>query len=133
MMIKIVQLVKNMSQQIIAKELGISKNSILEILLKFQSTESVLEWPKCSHLWKSLHRMVWKLMRMSTVQPKKMARQVMDECNLFNMVSVHTTYHILQEHRLKGCIAAKKPALTKKFLKKRLSWSKDYELWYAHA
>lgn len=39
-------------QAIIAKELGISKNSIFEIFLKFQSSETISNWPKCSCLLK---------------------------------------------------------------------------------
>ena len=49
-----------------------------------------------------------------------------DECNFSNLVSVDTTKCILQEHELKGCIAAKKFSLNKKHLKVRLSWGMNY-------
>ena len=47
---------------------------------------------------------------------------MIDECDLSNLVLVDTTKCILWEDELKGCIATKKPTLTKKHLKGRLSW-----------
>ena len=49
----------------------------------------------------------------------------MDECDLSNLVSVDLIKCIFQKQ---GCIAAKKPAVTKKHLKSRLSWSLRCEL-----
>ena len=46
---------------------------------------------------------------------------------------VDTTKRIFGEYELKGCIAANKPASTKKYLKARLRWSKRYELLDADA
>ena len=57
---------------------------------------------------------------------KKNAVQVMDECDLSNLESIDTTMNILWEPELMGCITAKKPALTKKHLKTRLSCSQSY-------
>ena len=72
---------------------------------------------------------VWKLIRTAKVFPKKTGRQVMNEYDI-HLASVDTIKYIFQEHERKGCIAAKKPLLTKKV---RLSWSKMYELWDANA
>lgn len=54
---------------------------------------------------------------------------VMDEYDLFNLVSVDNTKWILQEHRRKRFISTKKPALNKKHLKATLNWPKWHELW----
>ena len=66
------------------------------------------------------------LHRMGKVRPKKTARQVMNECDLPNLVSVHTAKRIL--HEFKESITVKKPELTKNCLKARFSWRKRYEL-----
>ena len=77
--------------------------------------------------------MIRKLIKTVKVQPKKTAKQVMDDCDLSNLVSVHTTKCIIYENELKGCIVDKKRTFTKKHLKARLSWSKRYKLWDADA
>ena len=74
-----------------------------------------------------------KLIKTVKAQPKKTARQMMNDCILSNLVSTDTTKHILHEYELKGCILTKKPALNKKYLKARLSWSMRYEVWDANA
>ena len=96
----IMKMVKNISQWATGKELRISRSSISEILLKFQGTRSVFGSTK-----------MWLLL--------KAAAQVTDECDLFNLMSVDTIKCIHQEHELKGCISAKKLAITKKHLKAR--------------
>ena len=37
-------------------------------------------------------------------QPKEVARQVMNECDLSNLVSVYTTKRIPREHEMMDCI-----------------------------
>ena len=107
----------------IAQELGISKSSISDILLKFQSTGSISARPTCGHPRKL---QVQKLMRIVKVSVKKIARQVVDVYNLCNLVSVDTTKHIFREQGVKQCIIANKLALWKP-LKARLSWLRRYE------
>lgn len=60
-------------------------------------------------------------MKTAKVQPKKTAKQVVDEWDLSNVVSVDITKHILWEHELMRSISVKKPALNKNI------W-KSYEL-----
>ena len=57
---RIGKMAKNMSLLAIAKELGISRSSI-SVILKSQGTGSVSAQPRCIHLQKMWHMMVWKL------------------------------------------------------------------------
>ena len=87
---------KNISQQATAERLKISRSNVFEILTKFQGTESVLVWSRYKWSPKLLHRLVQKLIRTAQSQPKKTARQVIDECNLSNLVLIDTTKNIFQ-------------------------------------
>ena len=129
MWMKKMKMAKNMSLCTRAKELGILWSIISEFFSKFQNTRILSDRPRCCRPWKLLHWMVQKLIRTAKAQPKKTVKQVMDECELFIFISVDSTKHILYKHELKGFIEVKKPALTEKHLKARLSWSKRYELW----
>ena len=75
------KMAKNMSQRWLAKELEISRSGVLEILSKFQGTRNVSDSLKCSRRQKLLHGIVRKLIKTAKVQPKKTARQAMDECD----------------------------------------------------
>ena len=70
--------------------------------------------------------MARKLNTTAKAQLKRTARQRMNECDLSNLVSVDTSKHNLQKHKLKKCITVKKPL--KKNLKAKLSFSNIYEL-----
>ena len=95
MRMKVVKMAKNMSQRAIVKEFGISKSRISEILPRFQGTGSILNQPGYGCSQNLQHRKVGKLIKIAKAQPKTTARQVMDECVLFSLVSVDTTEHIL--------------------------------------
>ena len=95
-----------MSQQAKAKEPGISRRGILEIILKFLGIGSIPDQPRCGHPSKLLQRIVRKLNRITKVQLKKTVRQVMDECNLSIFMSVDIIKSILWEQELKGYVAA---------------------------
>ena len=72
---------------------------------------SVSDRPKCSHPQKLQYRILWKLIRTENVLQKKTIRQAMNEYALSNLVEI--IKRIIREHELKGCIEAKKLALTK--------------------
>ena len=101
-------LAKNVSQRVIAKKLGISRNGISEILNKFQGTRIISNLPRCGHPQKVKHGMVRKLIGTAKAQPKKSARRAMDEHDLSNSVSVDNTKRIPRGLELNGCISAKK-------------------------
>ena len=55
------------------------------------------------------------------------ANQLRRECGLEEKVSVSTVKRVLRSNRLYGRVAMKKPALTKKLMKRRLDWCKQRE------
>ena len=101
-----VKMFKNMRQRTIPKKLRILRSANSEILSKFQGTGNVSDRPRCGHPWKLLYTVVQKLISTVKTQPKKTTKLVMDECDLSNLVSVDTSEWILQEHKMKRCIAA---------------------------
>ena len=129
MRMKIVKMANYMSQGAVAKELGISRCGIAENLSKFQSTGSVSARPRCGRPRKQKYCMLWKLIRTVKAEARNSVSQVTEECNLSNSVFVNTIECNHREPQLKGCIAAKKPALRKKHVKGKFRWSMRFELW----
>lgn len=80
-----------MRQHAIIKVFRISRSGISEVLSGFQGVESISDRARCGRPQKRKHKMVQKLRRTAKVQSKKTARQVMDECDMPNLVSVDIT------------------------------------------
>lgn len=127
---KAVELLKrNMSQRQVATELGISRGAVRGIGEKIATAKNVLDRKRSGRPSKLDSRDKRKLMRTSRKNPKLTARQVLSESGVTTLVSVDTAKRILRSGGLRGYVAAKKPALTRKHLKKRLEWSKQHMLW----
>ena len=77
---------KNMSQREIVREFVIAKSGITEILSKLQGRVSTSGRPGCGRPQKLYQRMVQKLIRAIKAQLEKTSRQIMDECELSNLV-----------------------------------------------
>ena len=78
------QMVKNKCQRLIAKELGILRNSISEILFKFQNASKVSNRSRFDCSLELLHVVVRILIKTAKPQPKRTARHFVDEYILSN-------------------------------------------------
>ena len=127
--LRVVELLKTKSQREIVEDLQISRGAVRGIVRKYQQTNSVQDRRKSDRPSKLD---IWDrraLVRTSKVNPKFTARQVLHESAITTPVSTDTVKRVLRDSGLKGCIAIKKPALSKRHIKNRITWAKQHSTW----
>lgn len=117
---------EGISQRRISIELNISRKGVQNILKKHRTLNIIENLPKSGPKKKYSERDVRLLVRMSKANPFYTAR---DLRNRWKNLSVETVKKILQNNKLFGRIATKKPFLNKKQIKKRMDWATEYGNW----
>ena len=109
--------------------LNISRRSVQYIIKKFKLTGDVKDRPKSGRNCLLSDREVRRLVRISKGTPTWTAREVRQEANMENLVSLGTVRRTLRRNGLFGRIAIRKPYLSEGHRKKRFAWSQDRLSW----
>ena len=115
----------------IAKKLGINKNTVSNIVKKHKSTGSVKDLPGRSRKKSTTQRQDSRLIRRSLndrrLTSSDLKKVWQEECGI--NVTSRTVRSRLNEAGLKGCVAVKKPLLSKKNRKARFDWARAHKDW----
>lgn len=120
------KLKEGFSQREVSKDLNISRNAVQNIIRKLQQHGTLENLCKSGRKPKNTPRSERSLIRMSTQNPQKTARDLLIDWKLSQTSSVSTVKRILRKYGLFGRIAAKKPYLNERHIKNRLKWCRDY-------
>ena len=120
---------EGVTQKEIAKVLNISRRSVQYIIKKFKLTGDVKDRPKSGRNRILSDREERRLVRISKGTPTSTAREVRQEANMENLVSLGTVRRTLRRNGLFGRIAIRKPYLSEGHRRKRFAWSHDRLSW----
>lgn len=112
-----------------ARELGVSRRSVQEVMCKYRAGLGVEDLKKRGRRRKLTVRQERKLARESRKNPKMTANELRFALNLSSSVSVNTVKRSLRRAHLFGRVAVKKPLLTSKQINKRLEWCLKRRNW----
>ena len=115
----------------IATMLNINKNTVSNTLKKWKFTGSVAQLSGQGRKKKTTTREDMLIARNSLKNRRLTAPDLCRDHNSFssNKISVSTVKNILKKYKLRGCIAAKKPLLSKTNTKKRYAFGKKFRHW----
>ena len=112
----------------IAKKLGINKNTVSNIVKKHKSTGSVKDLPGRGRKKSTTQRQDSRLIRRSLndrrLTSSDLKKVWQEECGINVTRTVRSR---LNEAGLKGCVAVKKPLLSKKNRKARFDWARAHK------
>lgn len=126
--IRIVEGIKDgKSQRAIAKIEKINQCTVRKLWIKYMDTGSVFDRVKSGRPRKTSVRDERLLCILSKKSPFKCAPDLHKDACLEGKCSISTVKRILIKYGLRGRIAAKKPLLTRKHIKARLQWCRQYQ------
>ena len=107
----------------VATTFNVSKRQVERIRERYRETGEVHDKPRSGRPRKTTPREDKMLVRQSKAHPFCTSKELQQSWTPSNPVSSRTVRRILDRNGLKGCIAAQKPSLNKRQLKKRVEFA----------
>jgi len=117
---------KGESQRKVALQLNIAVSTVNQIVKRYCLTGSIDNRHKSVRQQKTTKRERRHLCQLSKKKPFSSLRQLLSDANFVNEISLRSARRFLCAGGLVGRIAARKPLLNKKQLRKRILFCKDY-------
>jgi len=120
------RMINGRSQRKVGRELNISQSTVNRIWIRYRKTGTTDNKPRSGRPKKTTERERRVFCRLSMNNPFSSPRQLINEVNFANNISLRSARRILCSQGIFGRIAARKPRLNKIQIRKRISFCKAY-------
>jgi len=110
----------------VAEELNLGQTTMRSIWQKYLKTGDIVDGKRNGRPMKSSERERRSLSWNSKKNPFWTGREVWNEAQIITDVSLYSVKCYLRMENMHGCLAAEKPLLNKKNVRKRINWCKAY-------